>query len=88
MAHSDADWAGDNTDRKSTSGSLLQLGDTPLYWKSSKQRSVALPKTEAEFISASEACKMVFRMPSLLKEVDVMMTDPTVLLVDNQGAIT
>ena len=57
VAYSDADWAGDITDRKSTSGCLLVLGDTRVYCKSSKQKSVALSTTEAEFISASEACK-------------------------------
>lgn len=36
-AFSDADWAGDRTDRKSTTGILLQLGETSIAWKSSKQ---------------------------------------------------
>ena len=86
-AYSDADWGGDCTDRKSTSGSLLLLGGTAVYWKSRKQKSMALSTTEAEFFSASEACKMVVWMRSLLNEFDVIMTDPTVLFVDNQGAI-
>ena len=39
---SDADWAGDVNDRKSTSGYLFVLNGGPLTWKSKKQSCVAL----------------------------------------------
>ena len=36
-AYSDADFGGDRQDRKSTSGNLICVGNTPLYWISKKK---------------------------------------------------
>ena len=40
--YSDADWAGDVNDRKSTSGYLFTIGGGAVSWRSKKQTSVAL----------------------------------------------
>ena len=42
VVYSDADWAGDRVDRKSTSGALFQVGGSSVHWFSIKQKSVAL----------------------------------------------
>ena len=42
LGYSDADWAGDQEDRRSTSGYLFQMAGGPVSWKSRKQDSVAL----------------------------------------------
>lgn len=52
IAYADASLADDSSDRKSTSGILLQLGGTVVSWKTSKQSIVALSTSEAEYISA------------------------------------
>jgi len=44
----DADWAGDQNDRKSTSSHVFRLGKITIAWSSRKQTSVALSSTEAE----------------------------------------
>ena len=33
IAYSDADWAGDVEDHKSTSGSLIKIADGPIHWR-------------------------------------------------------
>ena len=42
VGYSDADWAGDVNDRRSTSGYVFQISSGCFSWKSRKQTSVAL----------------------------------------------
>uniref|UniRef100_A0AAV1V4L9 Reverse transcriptase Ty1/copia-type domain-containing protein n=1 Tax=Peronospora matthiolae TaxID=2874970 RepID=A0AAV1V4L9_9STRA len=52
--YSDADWAGDHADRKSTSGYAFILMGAPVSWGSKKQSSVSLSTSEAEYIAQTE----------------------------------
>lgn len=83
----DADWAGNVTDRKSTSGYIIQLGDSPISWSTRKQPSVALSTTEAEYISAAYASQEVLWLRELLEDFGLAATRPTRLFEDNQGCI-
>ena len=49
-AYSDADWAGDINDRKSTSGYICMLSGGAVSWRSRKQTCVALSTAEAEWV--------------------------------------
>ena len=48
-AFSDADWAEDLFDRRSTAGLLVFLGPSPISWSSKKQTTVARTSTETEY---------------------------------------
>ena len=85
-AYSDADWAGDTSDRKSTTGYIIQLGCAVVCWKSIKQHCVALSTVEAEYIAASMASKEIIWMCRLLDELGFKQIDATVLKMDNSGA--
>ena len=61
-AFSDADWAGDRGDRKTTSGSQLMFSNSSIAWRTLKQSVTALSSTEAEFIAASETWKLIVWM--------------------------
>ncbi|GJZ13047.1 retrovirus-related pol polyprotein from transposon TNT 1-94 [Tanacetum coccineum] len=50
-AYADADHAGCQDSRRSTSGSAQFLGDRLVSWSSKKQRSTAISTTEAEYIA-------------------------------------
>ena len=87
IGYSDADWAGDNSDARSTSGCILVLGGAAVSWNSTKQQNVALSSTEAEYMAASEAAREVVWMRTLLSEIGAPQTAPTPLRIDNQTAI-
>ncbi|KAM2656151.1 hypothetical protein EV1_011694 [Malus domestica] len=49
QAYSDADWAGEPNDRRSTSGHIVYFGSSPISWASKKQHTVSRSSTEAEY---------------------------------------
>jgi hypothetical protein len=53
---SDADFAGCQLDRKSTSGTFQFLGSSLVSWSSCKQSSLAQSTTGAEYVSADSCC--------------------------------
>jgi len=56
-------------------------------WGSKKQTSVSLSMVEAEFIAVSTAVKEILWHQSLFSSLDMTLTSPTPLLIDNQGAL-
>jgi transposase InsO family protein len=86
--YSDADWAGDRDDRKSTTGYVFMLGSTPITWRSQKQNCVACSSTEAEYVALSSAAREGMWLRGLLKELHILDDKTTtVLYCDNQSAI-
>lgn len=86
-SYSDADWAGDPNDRRSTSGLLILVNEIPVSWKSKKQSIVALSSCEAEYIALSETTKQVIWIRNLLQELTLLREGPTTLYEGNTSAI-
>ena len=80
---SDADWAV----VKSTSGYVFMLARAAVAYVSKKQVSIAMSSTEAEIMAASLAALEAVFLRGILKEMQALQADPTVIGVDNQGAI-
>ncbi|GKD46639.1 retrovirus-related pol polyprotein from transposon TNT 1-94 [Tanacetum coccineum] len=55
-AFADADHAGCQDTKRSTSGSMQLLGDILVSWSSEKQKSTAISSTKAEYIALSRCC--------------------------------
>jgi len=87
LAYADADWAGDKTERKSTSGYIIMLGTAAVAWRSAKQDCIALSSTESEYISLCLAVQEIKHLRNLLKDMGQLQTEPTVVLEDNQACI-
>ena len=83
----DSDWAGDQTDRKSTSGYLFMIDKSTISWNSRKQQTVALSTTEAEYIAASAATQEAIWLRHLLSGLGIFQNDPSVIFEDNQSCI-
>lgn len=88
IAYSDADWAGDKTDRKSTSGCVIFYCGNPIHWYSKKQTSVALSTAEAEYVAGSIAVSELIYLKGIVTDLTLSQdTIKTNLLIDNQSAI-
>jgi hypothetical protein len=88
LGYSDSDLAGDVDSRKSTSGVIFFLGESPISWQSAKQKVVALSSCEAEYIAAATAACQGVWLARLLSEIlDSVMNKP-VLRVDNKSTIS
>lgn len=87
VGYSDADWAGDIVDRKSTSGYIFTLNGAAVSWKSKKQACVSLSTAEAEYMALSNAAQEAVWIQRLLEEVDGTTNKPITIYEDNQSTI-
>ncbi|PLW11121.1 hypothetical protein PCASD_23835 [Puccinia coronata f. sp. avenae] len=84
----DADWANCPDTRRSHAGFLVLRGSHLVSWKSTKQPTVSLSSTEAEYKALADACKDIVWFQSLLAEILNDAADVTTTVhVDNRGAI-
>ena len=83
----DADWGGDLTTRKSTTGYVFFVGDGAISWNSKRQPTVALSTTEAEYMAASHSAKEAMWLRLLMADVGCMLDGATTIKCDNQGCI-
>ncbi|GKA41290.1 hypothetical protein Tco_0733883 [Tanacetum coccineum] len=67
-AYADADHAGCQDTRRSTSGSAQFLGDKLVSWSSKKQTSTSISSIEAEYIAMSSCCAQILWMRSQLSD--------------------
>ncbi|GJW76634.1 retrovirus-related pol polyprotein from transposon TNT 1-94 [Tanacetum coccineum] len=64
IAYADADHAGCQDTRRSTSRSMQLLGDRLVSWSSKRQKSAAISSTKAKYIAFSGCCAQVLWMRS------------------------
>jgi len=84
--YSDADWARNTDDRKSTSGDCFYVGTNLVAWMSRKQASISLSTAEAEYIAARSCCTQLLWMKKLLCDYGFTQ-DTMVIHCDNTSAI-
>ncbi|XP_028105714.1 uncharacterized protein LOC114304764, partial [Camellia sinensis] len=80
-AFSDADWSGDPTDRRFTTGFCFFLGNFLIAWRSKKQTLVARSSTEAEYRALADTTQ---ELVWLLSDMGVFHSAATNLYCDNQ----
>ena len=84
--NSDADWAGNADDRKSTLEGCFYVGNNLVSWVSKKQNSISLSTVEAEYIAVGSCCTQLLWMRKLLHDYGICQKHLTIYC-DNTSAI-
>lgn len=87
VGYSDADWAQDVEDKKSSSGYLFSFNGATISWACKKQTCVALSSTEAEYVALAEACQEAVWLRNILEDFGEKQEQPTTIFEDNQSCI-
>ncbi|GLU08142.1 hypothetical protein SLE2022_250670 [Rubroshorea leprosula] len=86
-AYSDADWAGDPSDRRYTTGYCLFLGNSLISWRSKKQAIPSHSSTEAEYRALGDTTSKLLSLRWLLEDMGIPQPSSTDLYCDNQSAM-
>nr|GEY36622.1 retrovirus-related Pol polyprotein from transposon TNT 1-94 [Tanacetum cinerariifolium] len=85
-AFADADHAGCQDTRRSTSGSMQFPGERLISWSSKRQKSAAISSTEAEYKALSGCCAQILWMRSQLSDYGLVF-NKIPMYCDNKSAI-
>ena len=83
----DSDHGGNVDDRKSISGYIIYLGNTPIIWRSRRQKGKpAVSSCEAEYISLSAGINEIVWIIFFLSELGFAVPCPVPMYCDNSSA--
>ena len=85
-AYTDSDWATCPKTRRSFTGVCLRLAGGTIAYKTKFQPTFALSSTEAEFMAAGDAGKMILYVRSVLYDLQIPQDAASVAYEDNDGA--
>ncbi|RVW89100.1 Retrovirus-related Pol polyprotein from transposon TNT 1-94 [Vitis vinifera] len=86
--YSNADWAGNIIDRRSTSGYCSFVWGNLVTWRSKKQSVVARSSAEAEYRALAQGICEGIWIKRVLSELGQTSSSPILMMCDNQAAIS
>ena len=86
VGYSDADWAGNVDDRKSTISRCFYLGNNLVFWYNKKQNSIFLSTVEAEYIVVGNCCTQLLWIKQMFADYGIAQ-DILVVYCDNTNVI-
>jgi hypothetical protein len=87
-AFTDADWAGDPCDRRSTSGIIVFLSNNTITWLAKKQHTVSRSSTEAEYRSLASGAAELAWIRQVLCDLSLFLPSAPLIWCDNTSALT
>ncbi|RVW17830.1 Retrovirus-related Pol polyprotein from transposon TNT 1-94 [Vitis vinifera] len=86
--YSNADWAGNIIDRRSTSGYCSFVWENLVTWRSKKQSVVARSSAEAEYRALAQGICEGIWIKRVLSELGQTNSSPILMMCDNQAVIS
>ncbi|KAJ9539519.1 hypothetical protein OSB04_032252 [Centaurea solstitialis] len=87
LGYTDADWSGDKSDGKSTSGYFTYVEGNLVTWRSKKQKVVARSSEEAEYRGMVHGvCELIW-IKRILRDLGVSQSNSMKLYCDNEAAV-
>src|SRR5436190_1573921 len=84
---SDASFADNTINRKSSQGYIMLLFGGPITWRANKQDTVTTSSTEAELLALSQTAKEAIFISRLLKALTLRLDEPLVIECDNRQTL-
>ncbi|XP_024006627.1 uncharacterized protein LOC112083125 [Eutrema salsugineum] len=86
-AYCDSDWATCPMTRRSLTGFVVMLGDSPVAWKTKKQETVSCSSTEAEYRAMSFTTRELKWNRAILSSLGISHTQAMHLHCDSKSAL-
>lgn len=83
----DSDWSGCPLSRRSLTAYFIQLGNSPVSWKTKLQETVSLSSAEAEYRAMQYTVRELKWIKALLLSLGIDHSAPISLHCDNKAAI-
>jgi hypothetical protein len=83
----DADHAHDLVTRRSITGILVMLNNTPIRWVSKRQKTVETSTYGSELAAARRATERIIEILFMLRSLGVELEGPTLMLGDNMSVV-
>jgi hypothetical protein len=83
----DADHAHDLVTRRSITGILMMLNNTPIRWVSKRQKTVETSTYGSELVASRIATELILEVRFMLRSLGVDLDGPTLMLGDNMSVV-
>ena len=87
IAYVDADHAGDLATRKSRTGFIIYLNNSPIYWLSKKQTSIETSSYGSEFTALRQCCEYLKGLKYKLQMMGIICELPNFIFGDNKSVL-
>ena len=83
----DSDHAGDMATRRSRTGFIIFLNNSPICWFSKRQTSVETNSFGSEFVAMKLCCEYIRGLRYKLRMMGIRLDEPTLVFGDNQSVL-